>query len=173
MPLGGVLLAACGDDDAPRDSAAPAASGTTAAATSAAATAAATSATETTAAADQRAAAAAEERFDGVTIQVTTRPNLDNEVQGFKEAITSWEARTGGKVNFTLVPFEEIAVKWAGYLASEDDSVDVLYGLEALVGQYGPQLYADMTDKVDTSDFVPAAIQAELRQRPAVRRART
>ncbi len=100
------------------------------------------------------------ENFEGVTIQVTTRPNLDNEVQGFKEAITNWEQRTGGKVVFNLVPYEEIAVKWAGYLTTEDDSVDVLYGLEALVGQYGPTLYADLTDLVDTSDFVPAAVQA-------------
>jgi multiple sugar transport system substrate-binding protein len=102
----------------------------------------------------------AAENFEGTTIQVTTRPNLDNEVEGFKEAIVNWEARTGGKVNFNLVPYEEIAVKWAGYLASEDDSVDVLYGLEALIGQYGPQLYLDLTDKVDVSDFVPAAVQA-------------
>ena len=102
----------------------------------------------------------ATEDFKGITIQVTTRPNLDHEVQGFKEAIVSWEERTGGKVKFNLVPFEDIAVKWAGYLASEDDSVDVLYGLEALVGQYGPQLYSDLTDLVDTSDFVPAAITA-------------
>jgi multiple sugar transport system substrate-binding protein len=99
------------------------------------------------------------ENFEGLTIQVTTRPNLDQEVEGFKEAIVNWEQRTGGKVNFNLVPYEEIPVKYAGYLASEDDSVDVLYGLEALVGQYGPQLYLDLTDKVDTSDFVPAAIE--------------
>jgi multiple sugar transport system substrate-binding protein len=100
------------------------------------------------------------ENFKGTTIQVATRPNLDDKVQGFKEAIVSWEQRTGGKVNFNLVPFEDIAVKWAGYLATEDDSVDVLYGLEALIGQYGPLLYKDLTDLVDTKDFVPAAVTA-------------
>ena len=163
VPLGGVLLSACGDDeeDTPSEASTAPTATSAAAETSAATTAAATTAAETAAPETSAATtAAAEERFDGVTIQVTTRPNLDHEVQGFKEAIVSWEARTGGKVNFTLVPYEEIAVKWAGYLASEDDSVDVLYGLEALVGQYGPTLYSDLTDLIDVSDYVPAAIQA-------------
>jgi ABC-type glycerol-3-phosphate transport system substrate-binding protein len=158
VPLGGAaLLSACGDDD---DSDGGDTSAAPAAATSAVATTAAAGSSVAESAGAPASSAPADERFDGVTIQVTTRPNLDHEVQGFKEAITSWESRTGGKVNFTLVPFEEIAVKWAGYLAAEDDSVDVLYGLEQLVGQYGPQLYTDLTDKIDTSDFVPAALQA-------------
>jgi multiple sugar transport system substrate-binding protein len=142
LPLGAALLAACGGSDETAEPAAPPA--------------------EPAAPPEEPAAPPSEaaENFEGVTIQVTTRPNLDHEVEGFKEAIVSWEQRTGGKVVFNLVPYEEIPVKWAGYLAAEDSSVDILSGLEALIGQYGPTLYLDLTDKIDTSDFVPAAVQA-------------
>jgi len=71
-----------------------------------------------------------------------------------------WEQKTGGKVVVNKIPFADRAVKYAGVIASQDPSVDVIYAYSGYVGQFGDRLYDDLTHLAgDTSDFVPATLK--------------
>jgi len=103
------------------------------------------------------------ENFKGVTLQVVTRDGggMDNTAPGIKAAIDSWSKRTGGNVQFTLLGFTDVPIKYAGYVASQDSSVDILYAADPFVGQFQDKLYLDLTHQVgNTSVFLPGTIQA-------------
>ncbi len=103
------------------------------------------------------------ENFQGVTLQVVTRDGggMDNTAPGIKAAIDSWSKRTGGKVQFTLLGFTDVPVKYAGYVASQDSSVDVLYAGDPFVGQFQDKLYLDITRQAgNTKVFLPGTIAA-------------
>jgi ABC-type glycerol-3-phosphate transport system substrate-binding protein len=103
------------------------------------------------------------ENFKGVTLQVDTRDGggLDPKAPGIKAAIDSWSKRTGGNVQFTIIGFTDVPIKYAGYIAAQDSSVDVLYAADPFVGQFQDKLYLDITHQVgNTSVFLPATIQA-------------
>lgn len=105
-------------------------------------------------------AASGKEDFSGITLTAAFTPGTDPTRHGIKAALGAWSARTHGKVNTISLTFSDIPVKYAGYLASGDDSVDVLYAWQGLVGQFADRLYADLTHLVDTKDLVPATIKA-------------
>lgn len=100
------------------------------------------------------------EDFSGISLTAVFTPGTDPSRHGIKAALDAWSARTHGKVNTTSLTFSDIPVKYAGYLASADDSVDVLYAWQGLVGQFADRLYADLTHLVNVADFVPATIRA-------------
>ena len=103
------------------------------------------------------AAASAAENFSGITLLVDTRSGSFDDTGTFKTAKTNWEARTGGKVKFNVFSdFNDFDTKYAGYIATKDGSVDVLYTYDAFNQIYGPRLFDDITSTAgDTSDFVP------------------
>ncbi|HEY7144205.1 MAG TPA: extracellular solute-binding protein [Streptosporangiaceae bacterium] len=100
------------------------------------------------------------EDFSGVSLTAVFTPGTDPARHGIKAALNAWSARTHGKVNTISLTFADIPVKYAGYLASADDSVDVLYAWQGLVGQFADRLYADLTHRVSAADFSPATIRA-------------
>jgi ABC-type glycerol-3-phosphate transport system substrate-binding protein len=136
-PLGAAVLAACGPtQSAAPSNASPAATGTAAAAVS--------------------PSTSPKEDFTGITLQVwsggTTGPPATKAAEG-------WKAATGGTAVITVVPFAERALKFAGLIAGQDASIDVLYLSGQFAGQFGARLYEDLTAMhVDTSDFVPAIL---------------
>ena len=96
--------------------------------------------------------------YSGVTLQVwsggTTGPPTD-------KAATEWGKLTGGTAVVTVVPFAERALKFAGLIAGQDSSIDLLYISGQFAGQFGDRLYDDLSDPswgIDTSVFVPAII---------------
>ncbi len=159
-PLGAAFLAAC-QSGAASPSAAPATAAATPAATPAATTAPSVAATAAATPAPSVApSAAAFPDLTGKTVRVwaggTTGPVSQRYAADF-------EALTGAKVEVTIVPFAERAIKFAGLVASQDGSIDVLYGAGSFVGQFGDRLYENLDDaayasKIDKSAFVPAIL---------------
>ena len=147
------FLAACGAAATPAPATpapATAAPATAAPATAAPATAAPASAGPTPAPTAQS--------FEGVTLNVfsggTSFPPLD-------AVATEWEAETKGVVKREVIPGAERAIKFAGLIATQDPSVDILYGWTQFIGQFGDRLYEDLTAMgADVSDFVPAIVPA-------------
>ena len=106
----------------------------------------------------RRLASAPAENFSGQNIVVTSRGAGFDDTGMFKKAKADWEARTGGTVEFQVfTAFGDFDVKYAGYLASQDSSVDLLYTYEAFTQTYGERLYEDLSAQ-DTSDFVPGTV---------------
>src|SRR5215468_3252373 len=96
-------------------------------------------------------------RFPGVTLTVYSGVTSG---QVADAAAKVWEQKTGGKVVVNKIPFADRAVKYAGVIASQDPSVDVIYAYSGYVGQFGDRLYDDLTHLAgDTSDFVPATLK--------------
>jgi ABC-type glycerol-3-phosphate transport system substrate-binding protein len=93
------------------------------------------------------------ENFKGVTINVAS---AGTPKQATDMAAISWSARTGGQANVTEVGYGDIATKWAGIIATQDSTYDVLYAAGSQVGTYGSKLYADITGKIDLTPLVPA-----------------
>jgi ABC-type glycerol-3-phosphate transport system substrate-binding protein len=105
--------------------------------------------------------APATEDFTGVHLIVTTRGAGFDDTGMFKRAVESWTARTGGTVEFQLFSaFTDFDIKYAGYVTSQDPSVDLLYSYEGFNLTYGERLYEDLGPLVgDTSDFLPGALK--------------
>jgi ABC-type glycerol-3-phosphate transport system substrate-binding protein len=143
---------------APSAAASAAPSAAASAAASAAPSAAASAAPSAAASAAPSAAASAPaENFSGITIKVDTRSGSFDDTGTFKTAKESWEARTGGKVQFNVFSeFNDFDKKYTGYIATKDGTTDVLYTYDAFTQIYGPRLFDDITTSAgDTSDFVP------------------
>ena len=160
-PIGAAFLAACQAAASPTPAPATAAPATAAPATAAPATAApATAAPATAAPATAAPSASAFPDLTGKTVRVwaggTTGPVSQRYAAGFEEL-------TGAKVEVTIVPFAERAIKFAGLVASQDGTIDVLYGAGSFVGQFGDRLYDNLDDpayagQIDKSVFVPAIL---------------
>ena len=71
-----------------------------------------------------------------------------------------WEAKTGGKLVATLVPFAERALKFAADIVDQNPNFDLYFASKDFVAQFGERLYVPI-DKLglDTSDFVPITLQ--------------
>jgi multiple sugar transport system substrate-binding protein len=96
--------------------------------------------------------------YSGVTLQVWSGATI---APPATKAGEEWSALTGGKVVVTPVPFAERALKFAGLVAAQDPSVDLLYISGQFAGQFGDALYMALDDPalgVDTSIYVPATL---------------
>jgi multiple sugar transport system substrate-binding protein len=101
------------------------------------------------------------ENFAGVHLIVTSRGAGFDDTGMFKRAVESWGKRTGGTVEFQIFSaFSDFDIKYAGYVTSQDPSVDLLYSYEGFNLTYGERLYEDLGPLVgDTSDFLPGALK--------------
>ena len=69
-----------------------------------------------------------------------TRSGSFDDTGTFKTAKDSWEARTGGKVQFNVFSeFNDFDKKYTGYIATKDGTTDVLYTYDAFTQIYGPR----------------------------------
>lgn len=145
MASAGAFLAACQAGTAsPSTSAAPASVAPSAPASAG------------TASIEPSASAAAVEDFAGTTINVWTTLTPEQLV---KNAKASWEPRTGGTVNITTLDFGDVPIKYAGVIASQDPTVDVLYTYAGFMGQFGERIYDDITTLAgDTSAWLPSTL---------------
>ncbi len=146
VPASAALVAACG----PSASGSPAASTAPSAGASAGASAAASAGTSV-------APSAAAEDFTGVTINVACNPT---NVAHATAAGPLWEAKTGGKVVATLVPYAERALKFAADIVDQNPNFDLYFASKDFVAQFGDRLYVPI-DKLglDTSDYVPITLK--------------
>ena len=91
--------------------------------------------------------------FQGITLKAWTGGGID---VATKMAAANWEAMTGGKIEVTRIPFDVRALKFSGLIATQDGSIDLLYGWEGFVGQFNERLYENLSAlNPDLSDFVP------------------
>jgi multiple sugar transport system substrate-binding protein len=98
--------------------------------------------------------------FNGTTIRVITRGGMsDKDV--WKAAKADWERKTGGKVVFQVLgDLPDFNPKYAGYIASQDGTVDVLYTYGGFTGQYGDKLFEDIGSSLkDRAAFIPATVE--------------
>lgn len=96
------------------------------------------------------------EDFAGTTIRVWTTLTPETLV---KNAKASWEPRTGGKVEMTTLDFGDVPIKYAGVIASQDATVDVLYTYAGFMGQFGERIYDDIGPLAgDTSAWLPSTL---------------
>ena len=123
VPASAALVAACG----PTASGSPAAS----AAPTVAASAGASAGTSV-------APSAAAENFAGTTINVACNPT---NVAHATAAGPLWEAKTGGKVVATLVPYAERALKFAADIVDQSPNFDLYFASKDFVAQFGDRLY--------------------------------
>lgn len=96
--------------------------------------------------------------FSGVNLRLwsgaTTGPPAER-------AAAEWSELTGGSVQVEVIPFAERSIKFAGLIAGQDSSIDVLYIYSDFAGRFGDRLYENLSDPmwgVDTTAFVPAII---------------
>ncbi|CAN5621221.1 sugar ABC transporter substrate-binding protein [soil metagenome] len=96
--------------------------------------------------------------FSGVNLRLwsgaTTGPPAER-------AAAEWAELTGGSVQVEVIPFAERSIKFAGLIAGQDSSIDVLYIYSDFAGRFGDRLYENLSDPqwgIDTSPFVPAII---------------
>jgi len=78
-----------------------------------------------------------------------------------EQAAVEFGELTGAEVLVERVPFEERALRFAGLIAGQDGSVDILTNNGQYAGQFGDRLYENLSDPqwaIDTSPFVPATI---------------
>jgi ABC-type glycerol-3-phosphate transport system substrate-binding protein len=99
--------------------------------------------------------------FEGVTLQIGTNPG---DQQALTEFAAGWAAKTGGKAVVNVVPYAERAIKFAGFIASQDGSMDLLYGDPAFVAKFGERLFMDLTHKLDTTGLLSSVVASVTRQ---------
>lgn len=92
--------------------------------------------------------------YTGVTLQVWSGATVAAPAE---KAAAEWSALTGGQVVVTPVPYAERALKFAGVIAAQDPSIDLLYISGQFAGQFGDRLYEDLGGQ-DSSAFVPAIL---------------
>ena len=95
--------------------------------------------------------------FKGVTLQIGTNPSDE---PALKEYAAGWEALTGGKAVVTVVPYAERAIKFAGFVATQDGSMDLLYGDPAFTHRFGDRLFMDLNGKLDTSGLLSSVVDS-------------
>lgn len=107
-----------------------------------------------------RVVRAQDEDFTGVRLIVTSRGAGFDDTGMFKRAADAWSERTGGEVEFQIFSeFADFDVKYAGYVTTQDPSVDLLYSYEGFNLTYGERLYEDLGPLVgETGDFLPGAL---------------
>ena len=103
------------------------------------------------------ASSSAAASFEGVTLQVGTNPG---DLPALEEYAAGWKALTGGTAVVAVVPYAERAIKFAGLVAAQDPSIDLLYGDPAFVHKFGERLYMDLTDKLDTTSLLSSVTDA-------------
>lgn len=97
------------------------------------------------------------EDFSGVTLNVACNPTS---VAHATAAGPLWEAKTGGKVVATLVPYAERALKFASDIVDQNPDFDLYFASKDFVAQFGDRLYVDVARLgIDTSDYVPITLQ--------------
>ena len=97
------------------------------------------------------------ENFAGTTVRVWTTLTPEQLV---KNAKASWEPRTGGTVEITTLDFGDVPIKYAGVIASQDSTVDVLYTYAGFMGQFGERIYDDIGGLAgDTSAWLPSTLE--------------
>jgi ABC-type glycerol-3-phosphate transport system substrate-binding protein len=94
-------------------------------------------------------------KFPGVTLQCGCNPGT---LGPLKQMATDWGQLTGGTVSVAVIPFAERAIKFAGLLASQDGSIDLLYASGAFVAQFTDRIYLDLTNLIDTKPLLPAVL---------------
>lgn len=103
------------------------------------------------------AAQDAAEDFSGVTVNVACNPTS---VAHATAAGPLWEAKTGGKVVATLVPYAERALKFASDIVDQNPEFDLYFASKDFVAQFGDRLYVPVSDLgIDTADYVPITLQ--------------
>lgn len=144
VPASAAFLAACGTSTTPSAAASGAAS-------------AAPSTVPGASTAPSVAPSAAAENFAGVTVKVACNPT---NVAHAQAAGPMWEAKTGGKVEATLVPYAERALKFAADIVDQNPNFDLYFASKDFVAQFGDRLYVPI-DKlgIDTSDYVPITLK--------------
>lgn len=95
--------------------------------------------------------------FEGVTLSIGTNPG---DAPALEEYAIGWKALTGGTAVVTVVPYAERAIKFAGFVATQDGSMDLLYGDPAFVGKFGERLFMDLTGKLDTSALLSSVTES-------------
>jgi ABC-type glycerol-3-phosphate transport system substrate-binding protein len=99
------------------------------------------------------------ESFAGTTITVITRGGMSDQ-DVWKDATAAWQQRTGGKVTFQVIDFADFDAKYAGFLASKDGSVDVLYTLGSMTSKYGERLFRDLSESIgDSGRFLEGTVK--------------
>ncbi len=145
LPFGGALLAACTSSSGPSNPPANSSGGG------------GSGAAVQSSGASTASASASAQNFKGVTLQIGTNPNDQVALQQYA---AGWAQLTGGKAEVAVVPYAERAIKFAGFIASQDGSMDLLYGDPAFVAKFGERLFMDLSDKLDTSALLPAVVQS-------------
>jgi multiple sugar transport system substrate-binding protein len=103
-----------------------------------------------------RTAQAEAENFAGTTVRVWTTLTP---AQLAKNAKETWESRTGGTVEITELDYGDVPIKYAGVIATQDPSVDVIYAFTNFLGQFGDRIYDDITSLAgDTSVYLPSTL---------------
>ena len=146
VPTSAAILAACSPAAVASPSAAPSSAPSTAA-----------SAPAVSASAVAASPAAAAEDFAGITVNVACNPtNLAHAVA----AGPLWEAKTGGKLVATLVPYAERALKFAADIVNQSPNFDLYFASKDFVAQFGSRLYVPIEQlDLDTTDFVPITLK--------------
>lgn len=96
--------------------------------------------------------------YSGVTLRVWSGTTAGGPAS---DAAISWGEMTGGTVNVEVIPFAERSIKFAGLIAGQDPSIDLLYIYSDFAGRFGDRLYENLSDPawgIDTSAYVPAII---------------
>ena len=96
--------------------------------------------------------------YSGTTLRVWSGTTAGGPAQAAGE---EWAALTGGTVQVEVIPFDERSLKFAGIIASQDPSIDLLYIYSDFAGRFGDRLYENLSDPmwaIDQSVFVPAII---------------
>jgi ABC-type glycerol-3-phosphate transport system substrate-binding protein len=96
-------------------------------------------------------------KFPGVTLQCGCNPGT---LGPLKQMAIDWGQLTGGTVNVAVIPFAERAIKFAGLLASQDGSIDLLYASAGFVSQFTDRIYLDLNGHLDTKPLLPAVLDA-------------
>jgi multiple sugar transport system substrate-binding protein len=78
-----------------------------------------------------------------------------------ERAAAEWSEMTGANVQVEVIPFAERSIKFAGLIAGQDPSIDILYIYSDFAGRFGDRLYENLSDPqwgIDPSAFVPAIV---------------
>ena len=96
--------------------------------------------------------------YSGVTLRVWSGTTAGGPAEA---AGAEWAKLTGGTVQVEVIPFAERSIKFAGLIAGQDPSIDLLYIYSDFAGRFGDRLYENLSDPqwaIDSSVFVPAII---------------
>jgi multiple sugar transport system substrate-binding protein len=96
--------------------------------------------------------------YTGTTLKVWSGTTAGGPAE---DAGKQWAELTGGTVEVEVIPFAERSIKFAGLIAGQDPSIDLLYIYSDFAGRFGDRLYENLSDPmygIDSSVYVPAII---------------